>query len=229
MPSMQSQQKKSGITIFIISLLAAFALALFYTYPQYKIRVQKKNSLAAASDITQKLNSDVQTASNSINLLNSNSDDIDLLNQALPDDGNLPDVYAYLEYLTKTSNLVLGSVQAVDESADSKSSAQSTLGVQGSGVSTVGVGSTPAGVSTPASASNASGSKGSGSLPASVGIIKITLDVSGSLNGVNSFLHNLEQSRRLIDVQSIEVSTNKKNNTTDFKLTLQTYYEKGNK
>ncbi len=216
MATLEPKTKKPSLIAFVLGLLAAISLFIFFSYPQLKDWENNRTEVVNAQNQSNALSDKISEAQDSITKLTSGSGTAysDMLNQALPDQASIPDIYAYLEYLVNSSNLVLGSLQATDESAKPKSGQSSPFGT----------------ASAPAAGNesgSAQGAKAKNPLPETVGVVQITMDVKGDLEGLNHFLHNLGSSRLIMDVQSIEVTTNAENKVTDYKLVINTYYEKG--
>ncbi len=222
-----TKPKHPSVMIFILSLAAAILVGIFLAYPKFKSWEAARAALADAQNKSASLTSEINTAQTSINELENDSSYSEMLDQALPNSADIPDLYAYLETMAKSSNLVIGSMQASDESAKAKTGAPGEAGAIGAAGTGAGGETATAPATTVAGGSNVQGAAAGPALPASIGLVQITMDVKGNLTNLNQFLHGLGFSRRLIDVKSIDVSADQENKTMDYKLVMNTYYEKG--
>lgn len=63
-------------------------------------------------------------------------------------------------------------------------------------------------------------------LSPSLGIITVNIQVTGSVEGFVQMLAAIEQSLRLVDVQSIDITQDKDQQDLSFRTTFKTYYQK---
>ncbi len=203
--SIKKPQPGNGVGIFILCLLASLAAIFFLALPKYQEYSLVKAKAAASKNALELLKTQQQKVNDTLSKLQENSNGLQKIDQALPNQPDIPAIYAYMETMAKSLNLTLSAIQATDES-DLTDSAQ-TLGV-GAGITKNGVKPViPAGT------------------PSNVGTIDVSMQVKGLYSDYVNFLSKLQNSLRLIDVKSIDVNSDGKGALT-FITTLKTYYLK---
>ena len=196
-----------GYLWFALEIIAAAAVAFFFTWPQYQA-VQAGNTQLAADQATlQKLQ--VQAAAYRTNDAKLQALDTSPVSQALPKTDSTIDLYAYLDTVVQSDNMVLSGIQVTDESATATSTDGSAAGaapaaMDGSGIATT----TPIG----------------SQIPADVGVVKIHLEVSGTEAEFAQLLSSVQSSLRLMDVQGISISA-ASSGKKSFILDALTYYQ----
>lgn len=193
-------KKKAGLGIFILTIIVAIALLIFLVWPKFA-DWRAKNALAKSTrNSLVTLNAQRDEVKESIRKMNSPETDLARLNAALPTTPDVSSLYAHLEILAKSSNLLITAVQATDEN-DIESPGFGNVAVPGTAIQERPVGSED------------------------LGIINVNLEVQGSLQNFNQFLGAINRSLRIIDVQSVDASA-VKDKGISFKMGLRTYYQK---
>jgi Tfp pilus assembly protein PilO len=204
------QKKTSSIGTFIVCLILAILAALFLAFPKYGEYKSDKTAQAQSENSVQTIESQNAAVRATLAKITDSQADLDKLDLAIPDSGGIPDLYALVEQQAKSAGLTLTSMQASD-SAKKTSASGNTIGV------TDAVSSASGGAdqipSTPAPS-------------ATLGIVDLNLQVSGSLDAYSGFLKSLQKTLRIIDVQSIDVSADTEKGTMTFRTVLKTYYQK---
>ncbi len=199
-----SQRTQYGVGKFIVAILVGVLIFIFLAGPKFSQYRQKAKELKANTELETRLKAEDQEISRRLNTLETKEDQIDLLNSAIPSKASVPDLYAYLETLVKTSNLTLSTIQAVDASALAEESAD-----KGNEQAVDEVMVSDGTILSPST---------------TLGVISVSLEVKGDINGYKQFLAAIENSLRIMDVQSVEIS----NDDTDltYRIALKTYYQK---
>jgi Tfp pilus assembly protein PilO len=177
--AMTKKQTSGGVLLLILFL--AVLLAVFLTYPKYNDWKEKQQEITDATAQLSKIKTDSDTASQYIT--NINTPDFDNVDLAVPSEPSLGDMYAHIENLSKQSNVLLNSVQALaDDSGDQ--------------------------VAVPDATGGTSNLIKTASLPSGLGVISLSIEINGSLADVQQFLSSLYSSLRIIDLQSLTMSAN---------------------
>jgi Tfp pilus assembly protein PilO len=214
---MQIIEKKSvpNIGILITAVALSIILLFFYIIPKYSSWQQSKAEAAQAQAQLQTLQEQSNKVSESLKNINDNQSSLSMVNLAIPDSAGIPDLYAHIEQLAKGSNLILASIQAVDENAKNSSGQIDASGF-----------------SPQAQVQSVSGGKIDPPPSPTLGVVDINMEVKGSVPNFNSLLSSLEKSLRFIDVQSVEISASNAQTTPtspnllSFRVILKTYYQK---
>ena len=180
-----------------IAFLLALVVIILYILPKYSDWQSNKSAALAIQQQIDSLNLEKTSVLASINTINTNQTNFNLVNLAIPSKPQLSDVFAHLEVLAKSSNLALSAMQGNDP----------TL--------------TP-----DATAGQANTVAGAASSPSpTIGVVPVQIQLRGTVDNLKSFLTALELSLRLIDVQSINIDQGE-NNSLAFTVQLNTYYQK---
>jgi hypothetical protein len=202
----QNMAPKAGGTssrylTFIFEILAAVAVAFFFTWPQYQAVQAGSTQLAADQRTEATLQGEAAAYRASVKALQAL--DTSPVSSALPATDSTIDLYAYMDTVAKAANVTLTGIQVTDTAAaPSDPSAPQAL---------------PSVGSTPAPAASA--------IPAGIGEAKIHLEVSGTTAQFIQLLSGLQNSLRLIDVQAISIGT-ASGGKESFSVDALTYYQR---
>ena len=199
------QRKQYGLGKFILATLVAVLILVFLVIPKFNEYRSVAKQLKEAEDITARLEQEDVEITRRLSEFQTQKDQIDLLNQAIPDRSDIPDLYAHLETLLKTSNLTLSAIQAVDQTPVIEQNPGAATGTE-----TMTIGAPQEQQLTPTP---------------SLGMVSVSLEAQGALEGYKQFLSSLEKSLRIIDVQNVEINTDE-NGILTYRITLRTYYQK---
>ncbi len=200
----QSSGYGTAIICFILAIVAFFFL-LLPKYSAYKdAKAMANNSQASLEEIKQ----EQQAVNDLLAKLKAKSSDLQKVDMALPNNASIPDFYAYIESLAKSVNLNISTIQAKDETETPSASATPN----------------PTGV-TPAAAGTAAASQVK-TLSPTIGKISMDLQLTGTLESYTSFLAKLQNSLRLIDVQSVNIAAAEGKSDLTFITNLASYYQK---
>ncbi|MDB4939848.1 MAG: hypothetical protein JWO40_273 [Candidatus Doudnabacteria bacterium] len=205
-----AQKSRSGVGLFLICIILAVVLTFFLVWPKYG---QYKDSLAAKDNNQQSLDlikSQQAQVTTLYSKLQASSADLKKIDVAIPTGVDIPAVYAYLESMAQSLNLGSITLQGKDENEVLDQG--NVVGVSGAPVS-----GGPTSIGTGAPKSN---------LPASLGAIDLTMTVTGSYQNFVTFLGKIQNSLRLIDVQSIDVTSSEGKPDLSFSIAMKTYYQK---
>jgi hypothetical protein len=199
------QKTKSGLGTFIICLILSVALGFFLVVPKY-------SAYSDAKKINAENNANLEDLKTKQNMLDDmfvkvqeKTSQLDAADEAIPDKPDVPEVYAYIEALTKSVNLTIGTIQVVDTNEDPSEE-------QAGAASNASIPVDP--------------TVKSSSISPTIGVIDINLQVSGSFNDFVSLLGKLQKSLRLIDVQSINIASADGRDGLAFIVSMKTYYQK---
>lgn len=204
MDSLQPKKNTNSIGTFIVTFILTILVLLFFAYPKYKDYSAAVAAHATVAEDLQKVKDQQAALENVFGKMNDSRPDLDKVNVAIPDKPDIPDLYALVETQAKSAGLTLTSVQAGDE-ADKIDNNVSTV-IVGAGQS-----QSDAGPSSPSP---------------TLGVVDLNMQVSGTLDGYAQFLRGMQQSLRLIDIQSIDISADPDKGTLTFRTVLKTYYQK---
>lgn len=214
-------RRNSNPGLFIASIVLSFLLLAMLIWPKFATLRANRSTLANAKADNQKLVQAKAKVNQAINDLRTNSSDVERLNQAIPDHNSPSELYALIETLALSANLKLGSLQVVDSTKGATATAPVATG--GTGPANTPPGGTGPATPTGSGPANA----GSQVLPSVIGTTELNIEVVGTIEGFNQFLASLENSLRVIDVQSIDVSAVKeRQGQLSFRVGLKTYYQK---
>jgi Tfp pilus assembly protein PilO len=216
---MQILQKTNyGLGKFLVTAVLAVLILMFLVIPKFGDYRSMRAELKAEQDLEKRLQAEDVEITKRLQTLQEKKDGVALLEMAIPSDPSIPDLYAHLETLVKTSNLTLTSIQAVDQTKTesrapgSARSMQGFPGLEGEDAQSVTVDSGELNSMTSAPAPN-------------MGVVTVNMDAIGDMNGYKQFLTGLETTLRIIDVQSVEVNTDEQGKLR-FRVVLKTYYQK---
>jgi Tfp pilus assembly protein PilO len=195
-----SQRTEYGAGKFIAAIVVGVLIFVFLANPKFTDYRERAKQLKADTELETKLRSEDKEITRRLAELETREDQVKLLEAAIPDKAGIPDLYAYLETLIKTSNLTLSSIQAVDATAAKEADG-----------------------ATPTDAVVVSSEVPQAPSP-SLGVIMVNLELKGDINGYKQFLGAIEKSLRIMDVQTVEISDDTQSLT--YRITLKTYYQK---
>ncbi len=198
-------QQKNSIGIFAVTTLLAIVVLFFLTYPKFSDYNNLSAERKANADSLQAIQNQQQQVNVIFAKMQQSQTDLSDLDLALPNQPNIPDLYALIENQAKYAGLNLTSVQAIDLSDPANKDK----------------------VLAAAPGSDATGSqKAPPPLSPTLGQVSVNLQLIGDLNGFTQFLKSIQQSMRLVDVQSVDISTDAEKKIMTFNLVLMTYYQK---
>lgn len=203
-------KKNSNPGLFVACLIMSFLLLTLLVWPKYGNYKANQKVLKEAETENQRLVDEKASVLAAINDMENNNADLTKAELAIPSKQDEPDVYALIETLAQSANLKLGSLQV----SEPLPVAQSTA-IPGAPTSDGAV--TPV-AATPTSAAPI--------LPAIIGVTQLNIEVLGDVAGFNQFLSAVENNLRIIDVQSIDVSSVADRDQLSFRVLLKTYYQK---
>jgi Tfp pilus assembly protein PilO len=232
MQLMEPQKSRAGIGPFIVSIFVSLAVAFFLTLPKYNQYQLARTAVENNKKTLAQINNQKSQISQLYEKVQANGDSIQKIDLAIPSKPDVPQIYAYIEGLSKSVNLTIGTLQAVDENEITDQGSVPGLSAAAGGAKAPGAvtlsqsGSASGGLS----AKPAGPGKGSGvadlGLPGGVGAIDINLEVTGSYQNFVGFLSKLQNSLRIIDAQSVSVASTEGKTDLTFTVTLKTYYQK---
>lgn len=203
-------KKNSNPGLFIACVIMSFLLLVLVVWPKYGNYKANQKSLKDAGTENQRLVDEKAAVLAAISDMENNNEDITKAQLAIPSKQDEPDVYALIETLAQSANLKLGSLQISEPLAIT----QTTI-IPGA--------PTPDGAVTPVAGTPTSSAP---TLPAVIGVTQLNIEVLGDVAGFNQFLSAVENNLRIIDVQSIDVSSVPDRNQLSFRVLLKTYYQK---
>ena len=206
------KSKTSSYGAFAACLILGLLILFFLAMPKYGDYKNAKNKAEGTQQTLDQIKQQQQTVNDLLAKLKAKSSDLQKVDLALPDTADIPDFYAYMESLAKSENLTINTIQAKDE-ADQPANAGSTGTNGGTAPVSAAAGMTGATAKT-------------STLPPTLGKIDMDLQVTGSLDNFISFLGKLQNSLRLIDVQSINIAAAEGKSDLTFITSLATYYQK---
>lgn len=192
----------SGIGTFIVCVILSIAVIFFLVLPKYQQFGQSRAKAKEAKAVTENLKKSQATLNELLVQMNQKKDSLAKVSLAIPTNPDIPEVYAYLETMSKSLNLTLSGVQATDEAEEAEQ--QALAGIA------------------PSAKAKAAPPVDNGSL----GVIDVNLQVAGTLKDYISFLGKLQNSLRLIDVQAVNVTAEEGKPNLKFLTSLKTYYQK---
>jgi len=197
LPKKQGADWSSGVIAFLLAICAL----LFYVYPKYNQWKEGQVAVKAAQQQLDDLTQQKTKVQQSVGALEQNQQTFKLVDQAVPNNPSIPDLYAHIELLAQASNMKLISIQATDTGTDANSSDPAAAQAD-----TVAAG-------------------GSDSAPPTLGTVKVTAELRGNTAALKDFLTAVEQSLRFIDVQTIAINEGQ-NNEMSYQIEFNTYYQK---
>jgi len=207
---MEMTKKQTSGGIFLLILFFTVLFVVFLTYPKYNDWKEKQQETTDANTQLSKIKTDSETASQYIT--NINTPDFDNVDVAIPSDPSLGDLYAHIEKLSKQSNVLLSSVQALADDSDNQTATTTTDSSTNTGTDNL-IKTSP--------------------LPDGLGIVALNIEISGNLANVQQFLGSLYSSLRIIDLQNLILGgnngasgVNNNPNTINAKIQAQAYYSK---
>ncbi|GAC1413065.1 MAG: hypothetical protein NVSMB66_3970 [Candidatus Doudnabacteria bacterium] len=230
------QKSKSGIGVFVISLVISAALVFFLVLPKYREYTDSKTAAANNQNTLNDTQKQDMLVSKLFDKVKNSADDLKRADLAVPPKSDVPELYAYVESLAKTANLTLTTIQTTDESEAPDLAGASAAGSSNPKTGAVSLSPTnltaTGGASLPGASGQLLGGLGGASksspLVASgnLGVIDINLTVTGTYSNFTAFLSKLQNSLRLIDVQSVSVASAEGKTDLSFIAALKTYYQK---
>ena len=184
---------------FIVPLLILViaASAYFVLLPKYKALNEAKQVLVEKQTEVSEKEAQLQGVRDLISDLKSKKEQLASLDEALPDAPRVPELLANVESLSLSSGLLMSNLQLTIPQRSSGDSKATPL-VQGI----------------------------SGPLD-NLGIVQVDLILKGKYVNLKTFLTNLEQNLRLMDILSLTFTPiQEENDAQDFALKIQTYYDK---
>ncbi len=208
------KKQSKGIGTFIITTLLAVAALIFFVWPKYKTFIEAKSLKDNNANSLQTVQSQQSAVNNLIKQIQANSSDLAKVDMAIPNQPNLPDIYALIELQAKQAGLTITSMQGRDEADTNKQNGSNA--------------STSADLSQFTDQSSGSGTGIQTPQPPSptLGVLDVGVQVNGELNNFSQFLTALQDNLRLFDVQSIDVSSDPDKPGLIFRALLKTYYQK---
>ncbi len=195
-------QFASGFVIPFLVLLAAVA-GYFYLLPKYRELKEQKQALAKKQVEVSGQEAQLGGVKDLIADLKQKEAELLPLDEALPTAPAVPQLLANLEALTSASGLLTANLQLTLPSTVSR--AEATAGLEPSHRRVEGV---------LGSAEN-------------LAVLQIDLIVKGQYLNLKTFLSNLEQNMRLLDILSLTFTpVEKETGAQDYALRIQTYYHK---
>jgi Tfp pilus assembly protein PilO len=221
---MQILQKTNyGVGKFIVTTGIALLVFIFLVLPKFSEFRTNSQNLKLERNLEEKLRAEDIEITKRLATLEGKKDGVALLELAIPSTPDIPDLYAHLETLVKTSNLTMTAVQAVDQTKTgsalpprtpllnaSGAAAQRELSGEAEQTVTVDAGSLTSLTSAPSP---------------SLGVVTVNVEAIGDMNGYKQFLSGLETTLRIIDVQSVEINESDEGKLR-FRVVLKTYYQK---
>ncbi len=219
----RSKTPGNSVGVFIVCLILSIVAIFLLLLPKYHAYTEAKDKVVNAQKIVDDLKKQEAGVLVSMDKLSKRKNDLNRLDEAVPSKPGIPEMYAYIEGMAKSLNLDLVSMSGIDEAEAAAAAANG-----GPGVAT--------GPATAVSGTGASQSEGAGvsvvpgsSLPIGagpLGVITFAIKVDGRSTDFIGFLGKLQNSLRLIDVQSIDIDGGDKNGTLSFMINFKTYYQR---
>ncbi len=202
-------KKNQGLAVLVIALVLGIVLIIFFALPKWSDLNQENEAYAKAQTDLQQVATDKSSVLNSIQDLNNYN--VDNLKLAIPDQADIPHLYAHLEALAGSAALHVTSIQGNDD----------TKRASGTG-SQSGTSLTAA----PDGTGNTNGPILIKPLPADIGLASIRIEVVGQYDAINQFLGAIKSSLRLMDVDEVALSANENGSAITAQVTLRAYYLK---
>lgn len=174
---LQSLQISSGLLTIII-VAAVGAIAYFLTWPKYKNFRDTLNSRNEKQDALQNRRSQMQDLQELAAEVKRKDKDLTKLDEALPDAPRIPELLANLDYLTKQSGVVLEGLQLTTPDAATAPKEPPSGGPKEGGEEVK-----PAGPKTAK--------------------IEIDMEITGNYATLKTFILNVEQNLRLLDIDAL--------------------------
>lgn len=197
------QQLTSGFVIPLLVLTIA-AAGYFFLLPKYKELQDEKRVLAARENEVARQEAQLISVRDLLADLNRKEEQLAVLDQALPTAPAVPELLANLEALTQSSGLLATTLQIT---------IPSTLPEAGSGQN-------------PQEFKRLEGILGS---TENLSVLQIDMILTGQYPNLKTFLTNLEQNLRLMDILSLTFTPVEKSGDQAYALKIQTYYYKPQK
>lgn len=209
-----TKRRPTSIGTFIVTTALAVLALIFFVWPKYKTFIEAQSLKQNNENSLQTVQQQQAAVNNLIKQIQANSSDLAKVDMAIPDQPNLPDVYALIELQAQQAGLSITSMQGRDETDASQPNGSNA--------------STSADLSAFTDQSSGSGTGVQTPPPPSptLGVLDIGVQVNGSLSNFGQFLTALQDNLRLIDVQSIDVSSDPDKPGLTFRVLLKTYYQK---
>lgn len=199
----QIKKPSQEAPVIIVCVVLMILIVVFLVYPAYQVNRQKADTLSQAQGEVTTLKGLEQEVEAVIAKIKSSPEQMNTLAIAIPDKPLIPDLYAHLETLANSTNLKIDSIQSTDLTSTEKDN----IGTVGA----VGLASTEA------------------PIPGTLGVVSVNLGLKGDVPSFVLFLDNLGRSMRIIDVQSVGItSADAQSGQTEFtfRLVLKAYYQK---
>lgn len=182
-------------------IIAILGIGYFLLFPKYQTLKANKETLALKEKGVEVRESQLSDLEKLLENMRTEKNALAPLDEVIPTAPRVPELLANLDYLAMQSGLFLSAVNL-------------TLAP-----------TTPASASVqnPEAAESAKASLSAREL----GIMQVKISLRGEYKNFKTFLINLEQNRRLMNIEVIIVSPpGEESNIQEYDLTLQTYYQK---
>lgn len=217
-------------------MVLSIALGFFLVLPKYHAYGDAKTAAVNNQTTLEDTKKQVELVSKLFDKVKSSADDLKRADLAVPPKPDVPEIYAYIETLTKSVNLVLNTVQATDESqAPDQNTASGSAGanpaagaisLSPTNISATGGASLPGAIGQIAGGVARLSKNTSSFANNNLGAIDINLQVTGSYANFTSFLSKVQNSLRIMDVQNVSIAANQGKTDLTFVVSLKTYYRK---
>ncbi len=204
-------QSGASAGVFVVTLVLSIVAVIFFVFPKYSEYKSKNDTLLADQKAVTDALAQKKTVESSIEKLKDSDSQFATLNNAIPNKADVPDVYAYLESLTKAAGLNLTAMQATDSNAKKPNGSNASLEDEsGHGAS--------------APSGNDSDKKNISPSP-TLGVITVNMEMVGPIDAFKQLLFSLQNSLRIFDVQSVDIQHDKDTKMT-INMVVKTYYQK---
>lgn len=194
-------QLTSGV-ITPLLILAILLLGYFVLLPKYREVKSNRAVLQQKQAEVQTKQSQLSSIQALVDELLAKRQELESIDEALPPAPYIPELLANFDHLAKQSGVLISNLSV----------------------------STPADSSSPTASSAANRGKRWESILSStekLGAIDIDLSINGQYANLKTFLMNVEQNLRLLDIKALVLgSTSERSQNQEFSVKLQTYYQK---